>query len=502
MKCVFDANVAVLFLLPMLALLCEDSAADERKPNFVYIFTDDQRWDALGVVQREQGEKARFPWLRTPNLDRLAAEGVRFRNAFVVNSLCAPSRATLVTGQYGHVNGVVNNHTPHPPGNLSLPALLRPAGYVSAYVGKWHHGSQSGQRPGFDYSASFVGQGKYFDCPVEVNGVTTPTKGFIDDVTTDYAADFMRKNQDKPFLLILGYKTCHGPFTPPPRHEKTYEGDEARRVPNLGVRPPYRLAEAAPAGAKKKIAAIASDSPTVPTNLNMFRGITAIDDNVGKLLQLLDELQLTEDTVVCFSSDNGYYLGEHGLGDKRSAYEEAMRIPMLVRYPRLITPGSIENRMVLNVDPAATILDLAGVAAPPTMHGRSWKPIFEEKSEFPWRDSFFYCYFYERGFATPTTTAVRTESAKLIKYPGHDDWTEMFNLRDDPYETKNLANEPAYAELRKRLEAEYEEQSKAIGFHIPDFADKPPADGSLPGRGKPKVKQPARKKKNLPANNA
>jgi arylsulfatase A-like enzyme len=151
--------------------------------------------------------------LRTPNLDRLAAEGVRFRNAFVVNALCAPSRATLITGQYGHVNGVVNNHTPHPAGNMSLPALLRPAGYVSGYVGKWHHGNQSGKRPGFDYSASFIGQGKYFDCPVEVNGEKTPSQGWIDDVTTDYATSFIRDNQEKPFLLILGYKTCHGPFT-------------------------------------------------------------------------------------------------------------------------------------------------------------------------------------------------------------------------------------------------------------------------------------------------
>jgi arylsulfatase A-like enzyme len=454
-------------------------AAAERKPNFVYIFTDDQRWDALGVVQREQGEKGRFPWLKTPNLDRLAAEGLRFRNAFVVNSLCAPSRATLVTGQYGHVNGVVNNHTPHPEGNVSLPALLRTAGYTSAYVGKWHHDGQSGKRPGFDYSASFVGQGKYFDCPVEVNGVSTPTKGFVDDVTTDYAANFIREHKDQPFLLILGYKTCHGPFTPPPRHEQTYQGEEARRVPNLGVRAAYRAADAGPSG---KANAAPADSPTVPTNLGMFRGITAIDDNVGKLLALLDELKLTEDTMVCFSSDNGYYLGEHGLGDKRSAYEEALRIPMLVRYPRLVAKGRTDNHLVLNVDPAPTMLDLAGVSIPPEMHGRSWKPLLAGEANVPWRDSFFYCYFFERGFATPTTTAVRTQTAKLIKYPGHADWTEMFDLQADPYETKNIFADPAHADLRKSLEAAYDEQAKAIAFRIPEFADVPPADGSLPGR--------------------
>lgn len=475
--------VTLLLALPVALQTVETLHAAGRKPNFVYIFTDDQRWDALGVVQREQGEKGRFPWLRTPNLDRLAANGVRFRNAFVVNSLCAPSRATLVTGQYGHVNGVVNNHMPHPAGNISLPALLRPAGYVSAYVGKWHHDNQSGKRPGFDYSASFVGQGKYFDCPVEVNGVATPTRGFIDDVTTDYAAGFIRENKDRPFLLILGFKTCHGPFTPPPRHEKTYEGKEARRTPNFGLRPPYKPAAAGPGGAKGKIAASSSISSTVPTHLGIFRGITAIDENVGKLMGLLDELKLTDDTVVCFSSDNGFYLGEHTLGDKRSAYEEALRIPMLVRYPRLIPKGRTDDHMVLNVDPAATFLDLAGVPVPAAMHGRSWKPLLEGKSNVAWRDSFFYCYFFERGFATPTTTAVRVQNAKLIKYPGHDAWTEVFDLKADPYETRNLATDPRYAELRKSLEAEYEKQSQAIGFRIPAFADVPPADGSLPSRG-------------------
>ncbi len=494
MQHALNVIVRVLFILLAALPTVEKLFAAERKPNLVYIFTDDQRWDALGVVQREQGERGRFPWLKTPNLDRLAAEGVRFRNAFVVNSLCAPSRATLITGQYGHVNGVVNNHTPHPAGNISLPSLLRPAGYVSAYMGKWHHGNQSGKRPGFDYSASFVGQGKYFDCPVEVNGVATPTKGFIDDVTTDYAAGFIQENKDRPFLLILGYKTCHGPFTPPPRHEKTYEGEEARRTPNLGLRAPYRSADAGQGGAKGKAAAKSSDSPTVPTNLGMFRGITAIDDNVGKLLKLLDELKLTDDTVVCFSSDNGYYLGEHNLGDKRSAYEEALRVPMLVRYPRLVAEGRTDDHMVLNVDPAATFLDLAGIPVPATMHGRSWKPLLEGKSEVAWRDSFFYCYFFERSFATPTTTAVRTQNAKLIKYPGHDDWTEVFDLKADPYETKNLATDPAHSDLRKSLEAEYEKQSQAIGFRIPDFADVPPADGSLPNPNRNLKPQNAAKK--------
>lgn len=468
----------LLCLLALAGLAAAVPAAD-RKPNFVYVFTDDQRWDALGVVQREQGEKARFPWLRTPNLDRLAAEGIRFRNAFVVNSLCAPSRATLVTGQYGHVNGVTNNHTPHPAGNLSIASLLRPAGYVSGYFGKWHHGNQSGKRPGFDTSASFVGQGRYFDCPIEVDGVATPSQGFVDDVTTDYATNFIKANKDKPFLMILGLKTCHGPFTPPPRHEKAYEGALARRTPNYGL--PAIYAKAGNGNGKAKGAA---DGAEVPTNLGMFRGLNSVDDNVGKLLRLLDELKLADDTVFVFSSDNGYYLGEHNLGDKRSAYEEAMRIPMLVRYPRLAAAGRTDDRLVLNVDPAPTFLELAGQPVPAAMHGRSWQPLLAGKAEAPWREAFFYCYFYERGFGTPTTTAVRTAEAKLIKYPGHAEWTEVFDLKADPYETRNLAADPASAELRKKLEAEYERQAAAIAFKVPDFADRTPA----PGEESPKKK--------------
>ena len=433
------------------------ASAAERKPNFIYVFTDDQRWDALGVVQQEQGEKGRFPWLKTPNLDRLASEGVRFRNAFVVNSLCAPSRASLVTGQYGHVNGVRNNRTPHPQDNLSVAALLRPAGYVSGYFGKWHHGQQTGKRPGFDTSASFVGQGKYFDCPIEVDGVARPSKGFVDDVTTDYAAEFIKANQERPFLLILGFKTCHGPFTPPPRHEKAYEGALARNVPNYGVPAIY---------AKPGTQGRATKDPEVPTNLGMFRGINAVDENVGKLLRLLEELKLADDTVFVFSSDNGYYLGEHNLGDKRTAYEEALRIPMLLRYPRVVKAGRLEDRMVLNIDPAATFLDLAGRPVPAAMHGRSWKPLLEGKGDAPWRESFFYCYFRERGYEAPETTAVRTSEAKLIKYPGHDEWTEVFDLASDPYEMKNLAADPAHAALRAKLEAEYDRQAKAIGFPL------------------------------------
>ena len=448
-----------------------DAAPAAKRPNFLFILTDDQRWDALGVVQREQGDKARFPWLRTPHLDRLAAEGVRFRNAFVVNSLCAPSRASFLTGCYGHTNGIVNNHTPFPEANVTYASTLRAAGYRTGYVGKWHHGKQP-VRPGFDFAASFLGQGKYFDCPIVVNGETVPSKGYVDDVSTDYAVGFLKEQKDKPFVLAVGYKATHGPFAPPERHKGTYEGEQARAVPNLAAPSIYR-AKAPP----KNL--IPGEGPEVKTNLGYFRCITAIDDNVGRLLKALDDLGLADDTVVVFAGDNGYYLGEHGLGDKRSAYDESLRIPLLLRYPRMNLKGRTVDEMVLNIDMSPTFVDLAGVEVPKVMQGRSWKPLLEGNAA-GWRRAWFYCYFFERGFSTPTVTAVRTDTAKLIRYPGHDDWTEVFDLAADPYELKNLAGDPARADLRRSLEAEYEKQKAAIAFRIPDFADKE-GDAAAPG---------------------
>jgi arylsulfatase A-like enzyme len=462
------AASVTLLLLALLAGIQSAFAAAARQPNFLFIYTDDQRWDALSVVQREHGEKGRFPWFQTPHMDRIAAEGVRFRNAFVVHSLCAPSRAAFMSGRYNHVNGVANNQTPFPENSVTHASLMRTAGYKTAYIGKWHMGGQRGHRAGFDYSASFIGQGRYFDCPFEINGNATPTTGWVDDVSTDYAIAFMRENRAKPFSIILGFKACHGPFEPPERAKNRFADARARPVPNLNVRAIYRGGDDTPAAGKK-------DATKGEGNLNLgyFRCVSAADDNVGRLLQALDELGLAEDTVVVFTSDNGYYLGEHGLGDKRSAYEESLRVPMLARYPRQFAKGSTRDEMVLNIDIAPTFLELAGVAVPKEMQGRSWVPVVTGKNP-AWRQSFLAEYFFEARFpTTPTVVAVRTRDAKLIKYPGHDEWTELFDLAKDPYETKNLIRDPQQRDLLARMTAEFDAQVKATGFVIPDYADKP-----------------------------
>jgi arylsulfatase A-like enzyme len=269
--------------LVLLALASAVAAAD-RKPNFLFIYADDQRWDALGVVQREQGERARWPWFKTPHMDRLAGEGVRFRNAFVTLSLCSPSRAAYLTGRYNHLNGIANNRTPFPEQSVTHATLLRAAGYKTAYIGKWHMGGQTGQRPGFDYSASFVGQGRYNDCPVEIIGVSTPTTGWIDDVSTGYAIEFMKQHRDRPFSLVLGFKTPHGPrggANLPERLRNLYVGETSRPVPNLAVRAIYNSpSDPAMKGAAGDV--IGTAPAAQAAHLDYFRHIAGAEDNLGK----------------------------------------------------------------------------------------------------------------------------------------------------------------------------------------------------------------------------
>jgi arylsulfatase A-like enzyme len=437
----------------------------ERKPNFLFIYTDDQRWDAMGVVQREQGERARFPWFKTPGLDRLAAEGVRFRNAFVTLSLCAPSRAAFLTGRYNHANGIINNSTPFPADAVTHATLLGAAGYKTAYIGKWHMGNQKGPRPGFDYSASFIGQGRYQDCPFEINGVPTPTQGWVDDVSADFAIEWIKQNQKRPFSIVVGLKSPHGPRggnNLPARLRELYAGETTRPTPNCGVPAIYH-------------ASVAKDGATKPggitdstAHLDYLRHIAGADEIVARLLKSLDELGLAEDTVVVFSSDNGYYLGEHNSGDKRSAYEESLRVPMLARYPRLFARGIAVDEMVLNIDLAPTFLDLAGVPVPKEMQGASWKQIAAGKKPANWRQSFFAAYYKEMG-NVPTLYAIRTTTQKMVKYPNRPEWLEVFDLTADPYEIKNLAQD---ATLSPKLDADLEKLIQAVGYKIPMDANK------------------------------
>ena len=466
-------NTMALITALMLAAVATLHAAAPAKPNVLFIYTDDQSYDALSIVQKEQGEKGRFPWLKTPHLDRLAAEGVRFRNAFVTNSLCSPSRATTLTGLYNHEqgNGIASNFRPFPTNNVTHATLMRAAGYTTAYVGKWHMGSQR-ERPGFDYHATYVGHGKYANCPYIVDGKNVPTKGWIDDVATDYAIGFIKKQKSsaKPWSLILGFKSPHQPWEPPARAKNLYAGEVARTVPNLNTPPVYAGKQ------NQKPKPGEPVPPTTPTNLGYFRSVAAIDDCVGRLLKSLDESGFASNTIVIFTSDNGVYLGAHATGDKRSAYDESLRVPFLVRYPALGAKarGRVVDKMVLNLDLASSLLDFAGLTAPAAMQGRSWRPLLTDDNA-PWRESWFYQYFAEdqKGTNVPDITAVRTAAAKLIQYPGHKAWTELFDLKADPYEIHNRIDDPAAAPLKAEMLAEHDRLSKEAGYQVPDFVDRP-----------------------------
>ncbi|MCU0750729.1 MAG: sulfatase-like hydrolase/transferase [Akkermansiaceae bacterium] len=430
--------------------------AAERKPNFIFVIADDHRWDAMGVVQKEHGEKGRYPWFETPSMDRLAADGVRFRNAFITHSICSPGRAGFLTGQYTHTNGVMDNNTPLSDKAVTHATLLRDAGYRTAYFGKWHMGSQR-ERPGFQHSASFINQGNYQNCPFLINGVRTPTKGWVDDVSTDFAIQWIKENQDKPFSLILGFKSPHnkrGGASLPERLRKLYAGKTTRRTPNSEIAAVYHkpLTDAD----KGKERGLSANY----VHLDYLRHIKGIDENLGRLLDALDDLKLAEDTVVVYSSDNGYYLGERGLGDKRALYEEGIRIPFVVRYPRLFPKGKLVDQLVINQDLAPTYLDLAGLPAQAGMHGASFKELASGGKPENWRTSFLAYYRKELG-DTPTCHGIRTENAKLIVYPNRPEWTEVYDLKNDPYELNRL---PADGPLATSLRAELEAKMKAVGF--------------------------------------
>ena len=451
-----NAGIRVACAIGLLAALhgCADRGG--ARPSFLVVLSDDQRFDALGVVQREQGERARFPWLATPSLDRLAAEGVRFRNAFVVSSLCSPSRASFLTGLYGHANGVVDNATPLGAATATIATRLRAAGYRTGYVGKWHMGEEV-ERPGFDWSASYVGQGSYFDATFLVDGAPRPSRGWVDDVATDHAIDFLRRQRSGPFLLVVGYKAPHGPHRPesvPERARGRHRDARLEPPPSAAALPPWLEPQARRHGA-------ASDDG-VRSYLDL---VSALDDALGRLLAALDAQGLAEQTVVVFAGDNGYLLGEHGLRTKRAAYECSIRIPLLVRWPAAgpAARGVTVDAPVRNVDLAPTLLELAGVAAPEPLHGRSLGALLESRGG-PWPDAFLYEFFEEPSYPMPTQLALRAPAAKLVVYPGRPEWTQLFDLGSDPDEIRNLARDPARAAQLEELRALLLREARALGL--------------------------------------
>jgi arylsulfatase A-like enzyme len=454
------------------------------RPNIIFVFTDDHATHALSAYGSEINE--------TPNLDRLADEGTLFRNAFVTNSICAPSRAVILTGKHSHMNGVVQNGITFDGSQQTFPKLLREAGYQTAIVGKWHLSSDP---TGFDYWEVLPGQGDYYNPDFRTEDGRTNYTGYVTDIITDRALNWLQntRDPDEPFMLMYQHKAPHRGWRPGPDHLTTYDDVDMPTADHLFD--DYAGRTTAAKWATMTIADHLNRSDLkldTPTNLtdeqreqwnaaygpkneayrqadltekertrwkyqryvkDYLRTIASVDDNMGRLLDYLDVSGLAENTVVIYSSDQGFYLGDHGWFDKRWMYEESFKTPLLVRWPGVTEPGSERTELVQNLDFAQTFLDIAGAEMPDDMQGRSLVPLLRDQNT-SWRDAVYYHYYEFPGWHDVRRHyGVRTERYKLIHYYGIDEW-ELFDLQEDPEEVRSVYDDPAYANTVARLKDE------------------------------------------------
>ena len=463
-----------------------------KRPNFVFVMSDDHAAHAISAY----GSRIN----RTPNLDRIADGGMRFDACFCTNSICSPSRASILTGTYNHVNGVTTLDT-HLDNRLTMfPQLLRDAGYQTAIVGKWHLGHGPLHDPtGFDFWRVLPGQGHYHN-PVMLGPgpggsyEVIERGGYVTDLITDDCLDWLdRRDPDRPFLLLCHHKAPHRHWEPSRRHAAMYADVD---VPEPETMFDDHATRAAVVRAMRMrlmdLDPVVDLKATVPPGLSedeeirwryqryikdYLRTIASIDDNVGRLLDRLDELGLTDDTVVVYTSDQGFFLGDHGWFDKRLMYEESLAMPFMVRYPAMVGPGSTTDAIALNVDVAPTFLELAGVEVPSDVQGRSLVPLLRGEEPDDWRTSMYYRYWMHRDSAhdVPAHYGVRTRTHKLICYyndpldqPGARgpadpvEW-ELFDLVADPLETTNVIAEARYAAVVDELRAELARLQAEVG---------------------------------------
>jgi N-acetylglucosamine-6-sulfatase len=426
--------------------------------NVILILSDDHRYDFMGFMPGAP------EWLETPNLDRMAARGAHLRNAFVTTSLCSPSRASILTGQYAHRHGVVDNTSPVPASTIFFPQRLQQVGYRTAYIGKWHMGEEVGSdtpRPGFDHWISFRGQGTYQDPVLNVDGRRARARGYTTDILTDSALAWLeRRPRGRPFFLHLSHKATHAEFVPAERHRGRYANAKVpypRTMANTerNYRNKPRWVREQRYGWHGVDYAYHGEFEFDAFYRRYAETLLAMDESVGRLLDYLERSGLAESTLVLYMSDNGFALGEHGLIDKRHAYEESIRVPMLAWAPGLIEPGTTVTQLVRNIDVAPTILDLAGAAPLDEMDGRSVLPALRGQS-LESKTELLYEYYWEYAFPhTPTVFALRDDRYKYIYYHGIWDLNELYDLGTDSLEQHNLIELPAHQEriraMRDRL---------------------------------------------------
>ncbi len=439
---------------------------DAEGPNILFVLSDDHALRGLSCYGGTV--------LETPNLDRLAAEGIKFENCFVTNSLCGPSRASVSTGKYSHENGVRGNvnwirQRPFDGSQTTTPKRLREAGYTTIHIGKWHLGRQP---RGFDYWKRLPGQGRYndptfFEKPKQRYRQPNRTRedGYVTELLTSETIDAIEEyRDDSPFFLQCWHKAPHRHWVPDERHEDLFAGETIPTPPTFDD--DYETRASAARRARMRVANMPDWRHRQPRGLsdeerkqwnyqqymkNYLRTVKSLDENVGRLLDYLDESGLAEDTLVVYASDNGFFLGEHGYYDKRFMYEESIRIPLLMRYPPMTESGTSEGRIARNIDFAPTFMDLAGAPVPDDVQGRSLRPLLAGEDTPGWEEPLYYHYYeYPGDHSVHRHYGLRTDRYKLIYYYRIDEW-ELFDLERDPDELRNVVGDDRYADVFGRL---------------------------------------------------
>mgnify|MGYP000939267118 FL=1 len=476
------------------------NATAKDRPNILFIMTDDHASHAMSCY----GSKIN----KTPHLDRIAKEGMRFTNSFCTNSICAPCRAVILTGKYSHLNGLIDNAVAFDGSQQTFPKLLQKAGYETAIVGKWHLKTDP---TGFDYWNILPGQGDYYNPVMIEMGQRKKHTGYVTDILTDHALGWLKgRGADKPFCLMYHHKAPHRNWQPSLKHLDLYEDTQIPEPPTL-----FDDYEGRGRAAKEQDMSIektltkADLKLTAPGNLtpeqkarwdaayeprnkafeearlegkelvrwkyqrymkDYLRCIASVDENVGRVLDYLDQSGLAENTIVIYTSDQGFYLGDHGWFDKRFMYEESLRMPLVVRYPKEIRPDSVNRDIVLNLDFAETFLDYAGVPVPADMQGRSLRSLLQGRTPTDWRTSMYYHYYEFPGVhSVKRHYGVRTQRYKLIHFYNDIDEWELYDLQSDPDELKNLCPDARYADVIQELKAEL----KRLRTHYKDTTGAP-----------------------------
>ncbi|MFP6752984.1 MAG: sulfatase/phosphatase domain-containing protein [Pirellulaceae bacterium] len=471
----------------LLGLTGPASAADEKRPNILFIMSDDHAYQAISAYGSVVN--------KTPNLDRIARDGMRFDRCYVTNSICGPSRAVILTGKYSHLNGFVRNGNTFNGKQQTVAKLLQKVGYETAVVGKWHLKSDP---TGFDYWHVLVGQGPYYNPPMKTPEGVVKHTGYTTDIITDQALDYLKNKRDKekPFFLMYQHKAPHRNWQPGPKYLNKYDDvtipepatlyddysgrgsaasgqamtierhlspNDLKLVPQRGLTDKQKEVWHKAYDPKNKVFSDAKLEGRALTKWkyqryvkDYLRCIDSVDENVGRVLDYLDESGLAENTVVFYTSDQGWYLGEHGWYDKRWMYEESFRTPLMVRWPGVTKPGSVDRHLAMNLDFAQTFLQIAGAEIPGDMQGRGLKPILAQEAPADWRKSIYYHYYeFPGAHSVQKHYGVRTDRYKLINFYELEEW-ELFDLEKDPHELLSVYSDPAYEKTIKELEAELE----------------------------------------------